>query len=110
MHFREKMLLSLYLMQEIRTSRYDVTCAKRDMTTKDILREKAGVCRQFVKIFSEMCNIAGIRVKNIKGYVRGFLQHPGKCIRMYTYIYIHHRDTIMTIDIHIDLFQLYDSR
>ena len=44
------------------------------MTTTDILREKVGVCRQFVKIFSEMCAHAGLRAKNIRGYVKGFSQ------------------------------------
>jgi hypothetical protein len=48
------------------------------MTTRDILREKVGVCRQYVKIFSEMCDLSNIRVKCIRGFARGYNQVPGK--------------------------------
>ena len=41
------------------------------MSTREILRDKTGVCREYVKIFSEMCNIAGFRVKCIRGYTKG---------------------------------------
>ena len=41
------------------------------MSTREILRDKIGVCREYVKIFSEMCNIAGFRVKCIRGYTKG---------------------------------------
>ena len=48
------------------------------MSTKDILREKVGVCRQYVKIFSEMCMIAELSVKNIRGYSKAYTYLPGK--------------------------------
>ena len=47
------------------------------MTTKDILREKVGVCREYVKIFSEFCELAGYRVKGIRGYTKGPNFVPG---------------------------------
>ena len=47
------------------------------MTTKDILREKIGVCREYVKIFSEFCQLAGFRVKGIRGYTKGPNFVPG---------------------------------
>ena len=56
----------------------DRHCAHREMSTKDILREKVGVCRQYVKIFSEMCVIAGLSVKNIRGYSKAYTYLPGK--------------------------------
>ena len=57
--------------------RYNPHCANREMSTKDILREKIGVCRQYVKIFSEMCMIAGISVKNIRGFSKAYTYLPG---------------------------------
>ena len=50
------------------------------MTTKDILREKVGVCREYVKIFSEFCELAGYRVKGIRGYTKGPNFVPGTYI------------------------------
>jgi transglutaminase/protease-like cytokinesis protein 3 len=51
---------------------------EREMSTRDILKEKVGVCRQFVKIFSEMCQLANIRVKCIRGFAKGHTFVPGK--------------------------------
>ena len=56
---------------------YDQECFEREMTTKDILREKIGVCREYVKIFSEFCQLAGFRVKGIRGYTKGPNFVPG---------------------------------
>ena len=50
----------------------------REMSTRDVLREKCGVCREYVKIFSEMCDIAGFRVKCIRGFAKGPNYIPGK--------------------------------
>ena len=60
------------------------------MTTTDILREKVGVCRQFVKIFSEMCAHAGLRAKNIRGYVKGFTQGKLSIVNRLIVIYAIH--------------------
>lgn len=56
---------------------YDSECLERDMSTQDILRERRGVCRQFVKIFEAMCAEAGVRCKNIKGFAKGDRYVPG---------------------------------
>ncbi len=48
------------------------------MTTREILREKVGVCREYVKIFSEMSELAGFKVKNIRGFAKGPGYIPGK--------------------------------
>lgn len=56
---------------------YDYECMGREMTSKDIMREKMGVCRQYVQIFCEMCEIAGIRVKNLRGFAKGHTYVPG---------------------------------
>ena len=100
--------------------RYDWSCMDRDMSTRDILKEKVGVCRQYVKvticmetapskldrftivdyylclkkmvylfgsvtiklrhcsqIFSEMCQLANIRVKCLRGFAKGHTYTPG---------------------------------
>lgn len=48
------------------------------MTTNEILAERRGVCRQYVKIFGDMCQVAGIRVKSLKGFAKGYDYEPGK--------------------------------
>ena len=65
------------LLKRILLDSYDQECFERDMTTKDILREKIGVCREYVKIFSEFCELAGFRVKGIRGYTKGPNFVPG---------------------------------
>eukprot|EP00095_Tigriopus_kingsejongensis_P008836 maker-scaffold15_size728074-snap-gene-0.12 protein:Tk08836 transcript:maker-scaffold15_size728074-snap-gene-0.12-mRNA-1 annotation:"kyphoscoliosis " len=56
---------------------YDEDYLHKDMTTIEILRDKRGVCRQFVKLFGEMCELADIRVKCLKGFAKGPDYHPG---------------------------------
>ena len=58
--------------------RYTEACLDKEMSTREILRDKIGVCREYVKIFSEMCDIAGFRVKCIRGYTKGPDFVPGK--------------------------------
>ena len=48
------------------------------MTTVDILRDKAGTRRDFVKIFTELCQVAGIKFKIITGFIKDDNYHPGK--------------------------------
>ena len=50
----------------------------REMSTVAVLREKCGVCREYVKLFSEMCDISGFRVKCIRGFAKGPNYIPGK--------------------------------
>ena len=47
------------------------------MTTRDVLKEKVGVCRQYVQIFSEMCQLANIKVKSLRGFAKGHTYIPG---------------------------------
>lgn len=42
------------------------------LTSEDILKRRAGVCRDFVKLFTEMCEMEGIRVKRLHGFARGY--------------------------------------
>ena len=44
----------------------------------DILRDKAGTRRDFVKIFTELCQVAGIKFKIITGFIKDDNYHPGK--------------------------------
>ena len=50
----------------------------REMSTVAVLREKRGVCREYVKLFSEMCDISGFRVKCLRGFAKGPNYIPGK--------------------------------
>ena len=58
--------------------RYDPAFYEHPLTTLDILRYKAGVCREFVKIFEEMCKTAGIKVKSLLGFAKSSARKPGK--------------------------------
>ena len=58
--------------------RYNAKCMDREMSTVAVLREKCGVCREYVKLFSEMCDISGFRVKCIRGFAKGPNYIPGK--------------------------------
>ena len=62
------------------------------MSTRDVLREKMGVCREYVKIFSEMCDIAGYRVKCIRGFAKGPNYIPGKCTNLLLVLFVFHYD------------------
>ena len=57
--------------------RYDSAFQEHQLSTVDILRYRAGVCREFVKIFEEMCKVAGIQVKSIQGFAKGPAYKPG---------------------------------
>ncbi len=61
--------------------RYDAECQDRRMSTTDILREKRGVGRQFVKIFTEMCLLGGVRAKGLKGFAKDKDYMPGEVER-----------------------------
>ena len=75
------------------------------MTTKDILREKVGVCRQYVKIFSEMCMIADLSVKNIRGFSKAYTYLPGKMF----HIHLHSYYTIFILTRHITYKNQYNT-
>ena len=77
--FRENKLIINFLF------RYNEDCLDKEMSTREILRDKIGVCREYVKIFSEMCNIAGFRVKCIRGYTKGPDFVPGNYPFLHTF-------------------------
>ena len=57
--------------------RYDPAFQEHKLSILDILRYKAGVCREFVLIFVEMCEIAGVKTHSIQGFARGSDYKPG---------------------------------
>ena len=63
--------------------RYDPAFLEHQLTTLDILRYRAGVCREFVKIFVEMCQIVNIPVKSIEGFAKGPDYKPGEVVRVH---------------------------
>ena len=56
---------------------YDPTYLDRDMTIQEILVERKGVCKQYVKLFGEMCSLGNVRVKSLKGFAKGPQYDPG---------------------------------
>ena len=57
--------------------RFDHSLSSKKLTTVDILRDKAGTRRDFVTIFTEMCEVAGIKFKTITGFIKDDNYHPG---------------------------------
>ena len=55
--------------------------ADKKLSTLDILRDKAGTRRDFVKIFTELCQVAGIKFKIITGFIKDDNYHPGLSCR-----------------------------
>lgn len=52
--------------------------AKDNMTVRDILCERRGVCVQYAQLFEAMCTIADIRGKRLKGFAKGPGYKPGR--------------------------------
>ena len=57
--------------------RFDHSLSSKKLTTVDILRDKAGTRRDFVTIFTEMCEVGGIKFKTITGFIKDDNYHPG---------------------------------
>ena len=57
--------------------RFDHSLSHKKLTTLDILRDKAGTRRDFVTIFTEMCEVGGIKFKTITGFIKDDNYHPG---------------------------------
>ena len=57
---------------------YEPAYRDTPLNTVDILRLKAGVCREFVKIFEEMCQIANVEVQRIVGFTKTHNYMPGE--------------------------------
>ncbi|XP_023337588.1 uncharacterized protein LOC111708442 [Eurytemora carolleeae] len=60
-----------------RNIRYDPGYMEDDLETADILMKKAGVCRHYVKLFTEMCTLADIKNQSIQGFARKTDFKPG---------------------------------
>ncbi|CAG0884046.1 unnamed protein product [Cyprideis torosa] len=56
---------------------YDWNLMDAKLSTQDILRVRAGVCQEFVQLFSELCGFAGIRVKTLHGFAKGMDTRAG---------------------------------
>ena len=61
-------------------ARYDPAFLEHQLTTLDILRYRAGVCQEFVKIFMEMCQSAEVPVKIVQGFAKGHNYKPGRLL------------------------------
>jgi transglutaminase/protease-like cytokinesis protein 3 len=48
-----------------------------NMTTQEVLDKKTGACRDYVRMFTEMCQCAGIRAKKLHGFAKGFDYRAG---------------------------------
>ena len=59
---------------------FDPAYRDTPLDTIDILRLKAGVCREFVKLFEEMCQIAEVEVQRIVGFNKTHHYTPGKSL------------------------------
>ena len=57
---------------------YEPSFADTALDTIDILRDKTGARKDFVKIFTEMCQAANIKSKIITGFVKDDSYQPGR--------------------------------
>ena len=57
---------------------YDPAFIDHSLSTVDILRYRAGSSTEFVKIFEEMCRVAGLQAKTITGFAKNSYWKPGK--------------------------------
>ena len=51
------------------------------MSTQEVLEKRTGACRDYVRMFTEMCQIIGIRVKKLHGFAKGFDYRAGAPFR-----------------------------
>ena len=56
---------------------YEPSYTDTALDTIDILRDKTGARKDFVKIFTEMCQAADIKSKIITGFVKDDSYKPG---------------------------------
>jgi transglutaminase-like putative cysteine protease len=48
-----------------------------NMTSTEILKIGEGVCKDYCQLFEDLCRLAGIRVKKIEGFAKGYDYRPG---------------------------------
>ena len=66
---------------------YEPSFADEPLDTIDILRDKIGARKDFVKIFIEMCQAAKIKNKTITGFIKDDSYKPGKHLKQIHFYY-----------------------
>ncbi|KAG8201330.1 hypothetical protein JTE90_016807 [Oedothorax gibbosus] len=56
---------------------YDWRYMDIKLSAEEVFQRREGVCKDYCKLFSEMCRIAGIRVKTLNGFAKGYDYRPG---------------------------------
>lgn len=56
---------------------YDWRYMDIKLSSEEVFQRREGVCKDYCKLFSEMCRIAGIRVKTLNGFAKGYDYRPG---------------------------------
>uniref|UniRef100_T1KRA8 Transglutaminase-like domain-containing protein n=1 Tax=Tetranychus urticae TaxID=32264 RepID=T1KRA8_TETUR len=57
--------------------RYNWNYMGISVSSEEILRSREGVCKDYCQLFGDMCFLAGIRVKKIQGFAKGYDYRPG---------------------------------
>ncbi|RWS17634.1 uncharacterized protein B4U79_08067 [Dinothrombium tinctorium] len=57
--------------------KYDWKCMDISLSSNQILQVREGVCKDYCQLFSDMCQAAGLRVKKIQGFAKGYDYRPG---------------------------------
>ncbi|XP_042897808.1 kyphoscoliosis peptidase [Parasteatoda tepidariorum] len=56
---------------------YDWKYMDVKLSADQVLQQGEGVCKDYCKLFGEMCKLANIRVKRVHGFAKGFDYRPG---------------------------------
>ncbi|XP_035207249.1 kyphoscoliosis peptidase-like isoform X2 [Stegodyphus dumicola] len=56
---------------------YDWRYMDIKLSAEEVFQRREGVCKDYCKLFSEMCRLAGIRVKTLNGFAKGYDYRPG---------------------------------
>ena len=61
--------------------KYNWNFMGKNYSPNELFKLKQGICKDYCILFSEMCHLAGIRVKLIQGFAKGFDHKPGYCFK-----------------------------
>lgn len=61
--------------------KYNWNFMGKNYSPNQLFRLKQGICKDYCILFGEMCHLAGIRVKLIQGFAKGFDHKPGYCFK-----------------------------
>ena len=61
--------------------KYNWNFMGKNYSPNELFRLKQGICKDYCILFGEMCHLAGIRVKLIQGFAKGFDHKPGYCFK-----------------------------